>query len=135
MTGDAQQSGVTILRAAGNDIIEVDPAALAAFAGKLRAQAEEIEGIAAGLDSLSPSVTSLGDQFIVAQEPRPVYKGTVGQLTTTTEAFQTQLARLATRLTTDADGLAWIAGKFAENQVETEADIRRIIDSVDPPSS
>jgi uncharacterized protein YukE len=134
MSGDAQ-NGVEILRASGDDIIQVDPTELTAFAEKLRAQAAEIEGIASGLGGVKPSLASLGSQFMVANDPRPVYEGTVGQLTRTTEAFEEQLKTLATQLTADADALEWIAGQFTQFEVNEAADIRRIIDSVEPPSS
>lgn len=134
MSGDAQ-SGVSILRATGNDIIEVDPTELTAFAGKLRAQAEEITTIASGLGGVKPSLASLGSQFMVAEEPRPVYGETVGQLTRTTEAFETQLKTLATRLTTDADGLTWIAGQFASMEEVNAASVRQLIDGVGTPGS
>lgn len=134
MTGDAQ-NGVKILRAAGNDIIQVSPGELTAFAEKLRAQAGEIATVAAGLDGLSPSVTSLGAQFMLETGARPVYEKTVEQLTATTAAFQTELGKLSETLTKDADALSWIAGQFTTYEVDSAEDIRKIIDSVEPPSS
>lgn len=101
------EAGKKFIESMGN--ITIDPDELRVVARRMKTHAENLAPIATSASNISSTASAQAAEFTRNHQPAPIYADTITGLKHTGTAFKTNIDKIATQLSSDAELLRYVA--------------------------